>query len=222
MAKEISTFETFCKYNGWNDTSTAGITALDNFINQTLYMLCEMAPWPEYYKTSGSAAFTAATDYKALTAGQTRIGTVIRTTRSTPLEEVDKAEYLRLAKYHAGSGLPDKYALDTNIDTNGAATITMYVYPNPSANITLYYSYYAPPTSVATWPNSRDWLLYEALKSRLAARDRDSAGFALYEGNFAEKVARAYNSAKPSLMPMIERPLETNNWKLRDIEKVFS
>jgi hypothetical protein len=222
MAKAIATFETFCQYNGWNDTSTAGTTALDNFINQTLYMLSELAPWPEYYKLGGSAAFTAGTDYKALTAGHTRIGTVIRSTRSTPLEEIDKAEYLRLAKYHAGTGDPDKYCLEKTIDTDGATTITMYVYPNPTADITLYYSYYSPPTSVATWPNTRDWLLYDALKARLAARDRDSGGYALYNAEFMEKVNRAYNQARPSMMPMVARTPEVGKWKLRDIEKVIT
>lgn len=220
-SKVIGTFETFCYYNGWNDTSTAGATALDNFILNTLSMLCELAPWPEYYKASGTAAFTAGTDYKALTAGQTRVGTVIRSTRSAPLEEITISEYLQKAKYHAGTGDPDYYALQKAV-SNGDQQITMYVYPNPTANITLYYTYYDPPSTVALWPNERDWLLYEALRARLSAKDRDSAGFSLYSSDFMQKVERALKGSRASMSPVVARPVAAGKWKLRDIEKVFS
>lgn len=217
----LSDLKDICIYNGWNDTTTAGDTQLEYFIQHTLLQLCELMPWPEYYYNDGSAAFTSGTDYKALTTGITKVGSVIRATRSMPLDEVDMNEYLRRAKYHAGSGVPDYYSIDTAV-SSGDIQLTMYVYPNPSADITLYFTYYKPPSSVSEWPNNRVWLLIEALKARLAAKDRDSGGYALYSVQFQDMLNRAYKTARPSMLPFITNPPAVGKWKLRDIEKEFA
>lgn len=221
MAGTLSAVKTFCQYSGWNDSTTAGLSQLETFISDTVVQLCELMPWPEYYSTT-STTFTADTDSSAVTGN--RIGSVIRSTRSTPLEEIELDKYLLWSTYNAGTGEPNYYALKKSV-SSGAVTTTMYIYPKPTADTTLYYTYYLPATSVTSWPNERDWLLYEALKARLASRDRDSAGHALYSADFMAKAQRAFNQARPSLRPIIAKPeyfTKPGKWRLNDINKTIT
>ena len=55
--KTLAQLETICQYYGWKDRSTAGEAELDNFINETIQILTDLAPWPEYYRIDGAQAF---------------------------------------------------------------------------------------------------------------------------------------------------------------------
>jgi hypothetical protein len=55
--KTLSNLETICEYYGWKDRSSAGETELDNFINHTIQLLSDLAPWPEYHRVDGAQAF---------------------------------------------------------------------------------------------------------------------------------------------------------------------
>ncbi|MFA5163814.1 MAG: hypothetical protein WC441_04855 [Patescibacteria group bacterium] len=226
--KTLAELKTICQYNGWSDGTTAGTAELANFINFTISMLSQLAPWPEYNHVDGTVTFSASDDQQTLTdTGIIRIGTVIRTDRASPLEEWSLDEHLSASKYHAGTGPPNNYALRRGT-ASGLIAVDMYVYPKPSASTTLYYTYQSEPawltnnTDETDWPNNRLWLLIDALKTRLASADRDSGGAAMYSNDFMAKVGRAFNAARPSYMPVVAKPLECirpGKWKLRDIEK---
>lgn len=55
--KTLAQLETICQYYGWHDRSAAGEAELDNFINHTIQMLSDLAPWPEYKRVDGAQAF---------------------------------------------------------------------------------------------------------------------------------------------------------------------
>ncbi|MHC4464858.1 MAG: hypothetical protein ACYS30_26025, partial [Planctomycetota bacterium] len=55
--KTLSDLETICEFYGWHDRSTEGEAELDNFINHTIQMLSDLAPWPEYHRIDGAQAF---------------------------------------------------------------------------------------------------------------------------------------------------------------------
>ncbi|MHC4463334.1 MAG: hypothetical protein ACYS30_18155 [Planctomycetota bacterium] len=60
--KTLANLETICQYNGWKDRSTAGEAELDNFINETIQLLTDLAPWPEYHRVDGAQSFLRVTD----------------------------------------------------------------------------------------------------------------------------------------------------------------
>lgn len=55
--KTLANLETICEYHGWKDRTTVGEAELDNFINHTIQMLADLAPWPEYHRVDGAQAF---------------------------------------------------------------------------------------------------------------------------------------------------------------------
>ena len=55
--KTLTALKNICRYEGWNDSTTNGQTALTNFINETLQILAMLAPWPEYLHRDGSVTY---------------------------------------------------------------------------------------------------------------------------------------------------------------------
>ena len=155
---------------------------------------------------------------------------MIRTDRSVPLDEVDMNEWLRLKKYHAGSGLPTQYTLQRYVDdTNNAIRTRILIYPEPTASVTLYYTYQIYPkwlssdSDITDWPDQRLHLLTQALRIRLSAQDRDSGGVALYGSEFKLLVDKAYGFSRPSNRPFIANSSTYQGWKtpIGRIEKTF-
>ncbi len=180
--------------------------------------------------TGATSTGTATLDNNVETLSDTRInrmGIVVRTDRAPPLDEITLDEWLSKKKYHGATGPPTEYALRKSL-SSGAPSIEMMVYPDPTTAITLYYTYRTYPlilangTDVSEWPDTRVWLLTDALRTRLAEGDRDSGGAALYGADFMKKVNRAFAHARSSFMPIIAKPTYAYNgrpqWKLRDYE----
>ena len=212
--KTLANIKTTCQYYGWNDMTAAGVAEMENFINDTLQILCMLQPWPEYVRRDGSHTFL--------------IGTVIRTDKATPLEEMTLDDWLFNQKYHEGSGPPNSYAL-RKYTTAGLNLTEMLLYPAPAAETTLYYTYQVEPVTLAAdadktdWPLARMWLLSKALEVRLAAIDRDAAGVVMHGNEFMGLVNRAYNQARPSYKPIVANPVVmSHKWRLRDIEKTIT
>ena len=155
-----------------------------------------------------------------------RIGVLVRTDRAAPLDEITVEDWLYKKKYHAQTGAPIEYALRKSL-SSGAPSVEMMVYPDPTAALTMYYTYrtYAAiltnPTDVAEWPDTRVWLLTDALRIRLAEADRDTGGAVLYGVDFMKKVNRAYAHARSSFMPIIAKPTYRYDgkprWDLKDV-----
>ncbi len=226
--KTLANIKTMCKYRGWNDFTTDGVAELENFINGTLQILAMLAQWPEYYRRDGSATFSAADDAEELDeTNLVRVGTVIRTDKAAPLDEMNIDDWLFNKKYHTATGPPNSYAL-RKYTTAGLNLTEMLLYPNPAVETTLYYTYQVEPVTLSAdgektdWPLSRMWLLAKALDIRLAAIDRDTAGVALYGSDFMALVNRAYNQARPSYKPIVARPVVmSHKWRLGDIGKTI-
>ena len=180
--------------------------------------------------TGATSTGTVTIDANFETLGDTRIsrvGVVIRTDWASPLEEISVEEWLSKKRYHGATGPPTQYALRKSM-SSGAPAVEMLVYPDPTTAITLYYTYRRYPSiltnasDVSEWPDTRVWLLTEALRIRLAEVDRDSGGAMLYGADFMKKVYRAFAHARPSFMPIIAKPTYGYDgkprWKLRDYE----
>jgi len=226
--KTLSQLQDIAKYHGWSDTSTTGLAQLTHFINHTIQILSTLAPWPEYHRVDGSATFSAADDQETLDETNIiRLGTVVRDDRSSPLDYIELEDWLHKKKYLAASGSPTMYAI-RKYTSSGATKLDMHLYPNPSAEITLYYTYQLGPTELSEsgdttdWPNDRIWLLAEALRIRLATINRDVGGVVLYSADFQSKVNTAYNQARPNYMPVIARPLvsvRAGKWSIKDVNR---
>jgi hypothetical protein len=229
-SKTLNQIKTICQYYGWNDMSTTGTAELTNFINDTLQILGTMGQWPEYMNYDGSQAFTSGDDKETLSDTNIfRVGTVVRDDKAAPLDEITIDEHLFKSKYHAASGPPTEYAFKKSVST-GSIAAEMLVYPNPSANITLYYTWQASPallsggTDLTDWPDIRMWLFGAALHKRLSAIDRDVMGVALYTPEFQQAVDRSLTQSRPSYKPIVAKPvnMRPGKWDLRDIEKTFA
>jgi len=61
VGKTLEQLKTFCRYHGWQETHTTGLAALVDFINDTIYMICQLAPWPSYFRADGKEQFTKGT-----------------------------------------------------------------------------------------------------------------------------------------------------------------
>lgn len=229
--KALSALKTICEYHGWSDMTTTGTAELTNFINFTIDILCTLAPWPEYHRIDGSHTFDADDDSETLDESNIeRVGTVVHSTLSHPLSEWTLEDWRFNKTYHAGTGTPTHYALRKYV-SSGDYAIDMHLYPCPVAETIVYYTYAIAPNTLVEdsdttdWPTKRLWLLMEALKTRLAAIDKDPSGVALYGSGFMDKVNRAFNQSRPSYMPVIAKPFEVvkpGKWHLTDIEKSFS
>ena len=180
--------------------------------------------------TGDTSTGTATIDNNVETLSDTRlsrIGIVQRTDRAAPLEEIPLEDWLHNKRYHGATGPPTQYALRKSL-SSGAPSIEMLVYPDPTTALTMYYTYRRYPailansTDVSEWPDTRVWLLTEALRVRLAQVDRDAGGAALYGMDFMKKVHRAFAQSRSSFMPIIAKPTYAYNgkapWSLRDYE----
>lgn len=160
-----------------------------------------------------------------------RIGSVIRTDWSVPLDEITHDEWIRLHRYHAGTGKPTQYSLQRYVDdTNNAVKTRLLLYPEPTATQTMYYTYQVYPkwlssdSDITDWPDTRLHLLTQALRIRLSAQDRDTGGVALYSSEFRMMVEKAMAFARPSNRPFIANRSTARDWKtnIQNIEKTFT
>lgn len=209
------------------------ITGTDNYDEASVTITGSSDNTDITYSSSNTGATSTGTvtiDTNVETLADTRIsriGIVVRTDRAAPLDEITLEDWLQSKRYHAATGPPTQYALRKSL-SSGGPVIEMLVYPDPTTAITLYYTYRSYPliltnaTDVSEWPDTRVWLLTEALRIRLAEVDRDSAGAVLYGVDFMKKVYRAFAHARPSYMPIIAKPTYAYNgrpaWKLGDYE----
>ena len=217
----LAQLQKICQYHGWQDNGTAGLAALTQFINDTLQILITLAEWPEYNHRDGEATFAADDDDVTLTGTRLeRVGIVNRDDRAAPLDEITLEEWLNKKKYYASTGPPTEYALRKSL-VNGAPSVEMLCFPSPTAEVKLYYTWKNYPAilanaeDIAEWPDTRVWLLTDALRIRLAAADRDSGGVALYGTEFMKNVHRAFSHARTNYMPIIAKPMRRFNGKLR-------
>lgn len=219
----LTDLKTICKYNGWRDTTTTGEAALTRFINDTIYILSTLAPWPEYLKRDGSQALTATTDeYTLNETNIDRLGVVERTTTTLSLDEISVEEWLHKKKTIGQTGSPTEYAIEKGL-SGGVTTVKILLYPCPSATETLYYSYFRKPTTmsdgsdVADWPNTRAWLITEALRYLLSASHKDVTGFSLHNAEFMKNVYKAMGDSRGSYLPIKMKTFYNNrNLKIRD------
>lgn len=223
----LSDLKTICEYYGWSDTTTAGYSALTNFTNRTLQIVSRLGPWPEYHKRDGTISVVADDeDYDLSQKNIQQLGNIVRANWTTPLEIIVGGvdEWLLLVKSTAATGKPTKYAVSKSVNASGEIVTEVLVYPKPTASETLYYCYRLLPTKlvnnsdVCDWPDSRLWLLDEALRIRLAAADRDTGGAALYGADFMAKVRLALSDTRTSYMPLPIEPLVDKRHKsIREI-----
>jgi hypothetical protein len=76
-------------------------------------------------------------------------------------------------------------------------------------------------TDVVEWPDNRKWLLFEALKKRLAEEDRDMRGAVLYGSEFMQMVGRAFSGGRLSNRPVMVQPYQ-GRVTLRNCNKVIT
>ena len=210
------------------------IVGLNTDWSETDQVITAVASLSISYVSSASSTTTTGTVTKHIdNTGLTntniwKVGAVIRTDRSAPLDELDADEYLEMKVYHAASGQPNYYCLQR--DTSGSTILTrILIYPEPSSTLTLYYTYYVYPRVLSAdgdltdWPDTRLHLLTQAIKYRLAAQDRDASGAALYSAEFIAMVKKAYGYSRPSNRPFIANSSSYNETQtsLRNCEKTF-
>jgi hypothetical protein len=286
----------YCKYQGWNATDATGLTQLYAFINDTMQLLSDLAPWPEFQHLDGTStflksakAFSAITgdgttvtvtsanhgfvtgdivtiagtaytatdtritrtgansftyldtcaevtetgtatrcgDRKVLT--QTRvkkIGSMLRSDSATPLTELTGEEWMTNKRVLAATGTPTQYVLTRYLAT-GLPTTEIFVYPECTTSTTLYFTWESYPlimtatTDVVEWPDNKKWLLFEALKKRLAEDDRDMRGAVMYGSEFMQMVGRAFGGSRLSNRPIIMQPY-TGRVTIRNCNKVIT
>lgn len=220
-ATTLAELKTICRYRGWRDTSANGTAALVRFINDTIYTLSTLAPWPEYLKRDGDVTLANATsEYTLDESAIDRLGIVERSDSTVSLEEISVEEWLSRTKTQAASGTPTHYAIE-KVLTSGVTSLKMLVYPTPSEASTLYYSYYRKPvpmvadSDIADWPDSRVWLLTNAIDYIMA--NKDTAGFSLSSSEFMKEVNKACADARGSYKPIkCKRYVNNKDVKIRD------
>jgi hypothetical protein len=286
----------FCKYTGWRATDATGLTQLYAFINDTLQLLTDLAPWPEFQHADGTATFlksaktisafsgdgttvtvtsaahgfvtndivtiagtnfnytdaritrtgansytyadttnevtetgtgTRCGDRKVLT--QTRvkkIGTLFRSDSVTPLTEISRDDWAANKRVLASTGTPSQYFVSRYLAT-GVPVTELFIYPEATSSTILYFTWESYPlimtatTDVVEWPDNRKWLLFEALKKRLAEEDRDMRGAILYGSEFMQMVGRAFSGGRLSNRPVIASGYR-GNITLRNCNKVIT
>ncbi len=165
-------------------------------------------------------------DQKILAESQIeRVGDVWRSDRSTPLDPITLEEWMHEKRYHHATGPPTGYALRKYVSA-GLPKMMMLVYPCPTTSITLYFNYKMYPAILSSdsdttdWPTTRIWLLTEALRTRLNAKDTDASGMSLYSSDFMSKVNLAFNAARSSYMPIVAKPLvagRPGKWDIKEL-----
>lgn len=216
----LTELKNICYYHGWQDKSTSGEAALTKFINRTLQLLAVLAPWPEYHKRDGRITlaeddedYVCTDDSDATLTNISKVGSVMRTDRMTPLDEMVGGidEWMEKSKLKSQSGSPLEYTFRKYVDNNGLIRMEMLVYPKPGSGQVgdyLYYPYWLLPTQLVNgddatdWPNYRLWLLEEALERRLASGKRDVSAVALESPEFLIHVQKAMADSRTSYMPI--------------------
>lgn len=128
------------------------------------------------------------------------------------------------SKTIANSGEPTHYALRKYVNSSGEVKGELLLVPNPTTARRLYYCYFLLPaklvndSDVCDWPDSRLWLLEEALDIRLNSGKKDASGLALESADFMGKVRKAMSDTRSSYMPMPVR--EMTDWRKRTIREV--
>jgi hypothetical protein len=157
-----------------------------------------------------------------------RIGSLFRTDRAAPLTEYSQEDWLLDKKYHAGTGYPTHYALSEFLSTNTEYK-EIFVYPEATTSTTIYFTWESYPlvltsiSDVYEWPDRRKWILFEALRTRLAQADRDVRGTILYGEEFMMKVGRAMNGSRLSSRPILANPkVYRRTVSLRSCEKTIT
>ncbi len=210
------------------------ITGSDNYDEASVTLTAAATTVTFTYTSSSTGATSTGTatlddnDFETLTQTNiVRVGTLVRTDRSSPLDELTVEDWLLQKRYHAGTGPPTLYALRKST-SSGAITMEMVVYPEPTTGLTMYFSWYSHPnvlsgaTDKTDWPDILLWLLSAALHKRLSAIDRDVVGVELRSPEFNVLVNRAYGQARPSYKPVIAaKPVMGHRWRLRNIEKTI-
>jgi hypothetical protein len=150
---------------------------------------------------------------------------VYRIDSASPLTELTEQEWLIEKKYHAGTGSPERYALGRYLVT-GVPITELFVYPEATSSTILYFTWESYPlimtsiSDVVEWPDNRKWLLFEALKKRLAEEDRDMRGAVLYGSEFMQMIGRAFAGGRLSNRPVIAQTYR-GNITLRNCNKVI-
>lgn len=101
MSKTLADLQSICQYNGWHDTTTAGTTALTQFINDTIQLLGSIARWPFYINRSGNTLLPAPTTM-TITAIQGN-GTTVTVTATHALSAGDVVDISGTTAYNNGN-----------------------------------------------------------------------------------------------------------------------
>jgi len=215
MSYTLANLKELAYSHGWNDTTTAGDTALTRFINRTLMILSTLGQWPEYHKRNGRVKMSDGNDAYTLTdstdtviANISKIGDVLRTDRFAPLDKISLDEWMIQSNTNASTGSPLKYALQKSV-SSGSEVMEILVWPTPSAAEYLYFPYHIYPTllsastDVTDWPDVRIWLFEAAVEQRIASGNRDANGAALFGSQFMGLVNRALGDSRTSYMPVL-------------------
>lgn len=223
----LSDLKDICQYHGWHDSTTAGMAACARFINRTLQILSRLGPWSEYHKRDGTISITADDeDYTLSEKNIQQLGNIVRANWTTPLEIIVGGldEWLLKVKSTGATGKPTEYAIRKSVNTSGEIVTEVLVYPMPTASETLYYCYRLLPTKlvndsdVCDWPDSRLWLLDEAMHIRINSVNRDTAGVALEGADFMANVRRALSDTRTSYMPLpITAQIDKRHKSIREI-----
>lgn len=161
----------------------------------------------------GQDAYICTDDSDATITDISKVGSVMRTDRMTPIDLMTGGidEWMEKSKLKPRSGSPTEYTFRKYVDGSGQLLMEMLVYPKPGSGQVgdyLYYPYWLLPTQLVNasdatdWPNYRLWLLEEALEHRLASGKRDNMGVALEAPEFMMHVRKAMADSRTSYMPM--------------------
>ena len=217
----LAELKVICQYAGWVSTRSGSDAALTQFINDTLETLVSLAEWPEYFKRDGSQAIVSGTDeYTLSETGIDSLGIVSRSGTTLALEEITVAEWLDKKKSLAATGLPSEYAVEKGV-SSGSTVVKLLLYPEPTSSETLYYSYKRKPVrmtnanSVADWPDTRIWLLANALEYIMAQPNNHI--YSLHQPEFMEKVYTALGNSRASYMPIkVRDTVDKKELRIRD------
>ena len=216
----LADLKTICRYIGWVDSSSSSTTALVRFINDTLETLVSLAPWPEYLKRDGSQVIVSGTDEYTLSESNIdSIGIVEREDTTLSLDEISIEDWLIRKRGAAMTGTPSEYAIEKGT-SGGVTVLKMLLYPNPTEPETLYYSYARKPasmsndTDIADWPDSRTWLLTNALEYIMAQPANHI--YSLHNPEFMSKIHSAMGNTRASYMPIKTKTQVSTSGRIRD------